>query len=258
MVVELESQRWADVADSDDWDEMISFAAPHVGDAARAASPRPKRRSCSPRTSLESIRECHHSSICGEFRAEAPEFIPTQTMHCPLVGLCCAHDEVAEVPARRRRRRNGQALNPQPPQEWGVMPEASEETWEQRLLHRRKVLDTLQARVERLSQQHHGGSTPHKLIMEENTEHRNLESSTPRQLRTPSTQSRTSSEVTKEWVSCVPRPDPQDRTTSRRQWRKAVDEWFKASLMMAECHGSVVSTEECISTNCDADSDCSE
>merc|ERR1719512_662324 len=123
------------------------------------------------------------------------------------------------------------------------------------MLHRQKVLETLQARVARLSQQQQQGSGTPQYCNEENTQHCNLDSSAPQLLRTPSTQSRASSEVTKEWVQYVPGPDPQDRTISRRQWRKAVDEWFKSSLMIAECHGSVVSTEECISTNCDADSD---
>lgn len=141
---------------------------------------------------------------------------------------------------------------------WGVMPDASEEVWKQRVLHRQKVLETLQARVARLSQQQQQGSGTPQHCNEDNTQQCNLDSSQPQPLRTPSAQSRASSAVTKEWIQCVPGPDPQDRAISRRQWRKAVDEWFKSSLMMAECHGSVVSTEECISTNCDADSDCSE
>jgi len=274
MAVESRPQRWADVADSEGCEEYFAIPA-FVGDAAREASPGRAMWS-NPRSSL-----CHDTSSVSRhvivdpvfgtsagLRVGAPEFIPTQTMHCPLVGLCEIDSVQASVeqqcvvePQARRQKRNKAArylpVQRQSPQEVGVMPEASEEVWQQRMLQRQKVLDTLRARVLRLTQQQQGSGTPPYCDME-NTQHCNVDDSPPQLVRTPSAWSGASSEVQKEWVLSASGPDPEDRTISRRQWRKAVDAWFKACLMVAECHGSVVSTEECISTNCDAESDCSD
>lgn len=261
MATESRPQRWADVADSSEEGEEGNYVVSvPTGEVVRTASPGPATWNGSSERSLSSsagsAQPARPPTGAIGLRATAPEFIPTLTMHCPLVGLyhvqdkACGSTEVAEVPAmrqvdepqarRRRRNKAAKSLSGQlAQQQWGVMPEASEEVWEQRVLHRRKVLETLQARLLRLSKQHVEGSS--------------LDLQLP-----PSAQGVCRSEVQKEWRPRVPGPDPENRSVSRRQWRKAVDEWFKASLLQAEYPGSVVSTEECISTNCDGDSECSD
>lgn len=128
-------------------------------------------------------------------------------------------EEVQQQRRRRRRKAAKPAQEDGQKQQWGVMPEVSEEVWEQRILHRRKVLTTLEARLLRLTriapQAADGGS-----------------------------------EVLPKEQTLGPMLDPEDRSVSRRQWRKAIDEWFKTSLLQCECNNSVASTEECISTHC--------
>jgi hypothetical protein len=224
-------------------------------------------------------------SKISALNASAPEFIPTMSMVCPLMCVLEASmtPSAPSVPREQQRRwgiakvvsqpapamelcdtaelaaphlHSGSAPNPaacgggedllqrrrrkkagkgqQPTQVWGEMPEVSEEVWEERIAHRHKVLGTLEARLQRLCQ--------NMIITEKSARGRN-DNSAGEDLRE---------------VARSVKPDPEDRTVSRRQWRKAVDNWFKASLLQCECQGSVVSTEECISTNCDGESECSE
>jgi len=220
--------RWADAADSEaeDFDDVSS---PEVCQEAQ----KEEEELCRARLTETST-----------LNASAPEFIPTMSMVCPLVGVCLFQAAAAapehlhldqgvspkpaesanadDVQQRRRRRKKAQHQ----PQQWGIMPEVSEDVWEERIAYRYKVLATLEARLLRLSRG--------IVLTEKNAE---------------------SIIASSQEMSRTNRPDPEDRTVSRRQWRKAVDDWFKASLLQLEVPSSVASTEECVSTNCDGDSD---
>jgi len=163
--------------------------------------------------------------------AQAPAFIPTLSMVCPLVGVYVMQGTPAQAygedPQQWRRGKKQAWRNA--PQEWTVIPEVTEDVWEDRIAYRYKVLDLLEKRLVRLTQtaaleKSHAG-----------------------------------------WAQ-DDKPDPENRYMSRRQWRKAADDWFKAQCLQWELSGSAVSTteerpnsvvsmEECISTN-DGDSEC--
>lgn len=194
----------------------------------------------------------------------APEFLPMVSVQCALVGICtfvvgvelqaitagamgstagaasaaaasmAAADERLVRPTRRggarqrgqRWRRGLRAAGEASSETGGACSGAqeapeivSEEVWEQRAQHRRKVLLGLEARLLRLAAE----GKPWDRQKEE----------------------------------LLPaRPEPEDRSLSRRQWRRATDLWFKESAML-RCPGgpgSVASTEECISTQwCDGE-----
>lgn len=217
---------WADAADSDD-DVVDHVSLPEV---------------CREAQKQEEL-SCSRLMETSTLNASAPEFIPTMSMVCPLVGVCLlqasapeplhqglssgtAQSINADAVQQRRRRRKKAGKGQPSTQQWGVMPEVSEDVWEERISHRYKVLATLEARLLRLSR---------GIVLSEKNQEGLMD------------------EVQE--ILRVRKPDPEDRTVSRRQWRKAVDDWFKASLMQLEVPSSVASTEECISTNCDGDSD---
>lgn len=178
----------------------------------------------------------------GPLNPMAPDFVPTLSMFCPLVGTCvvdpagrttieqatdnckesCQSSACASLSVAADEMRV-------PP---GVVPETSEEVWQHREQVRRRELAILEASVFNSNDRRHIGHL-------------------------------------KELMLPV-KPDPSDRSMSRRQWKKATNQWVKAmfSVVCSE-HGassSVASTEdiqECqsstaVSTSCDGASDCSE
>jgi len=199
--------RWADVAESD------GDSSEEAEDAARGQDGRPPAAlaNCSwPDRQVLLARAREGLNVA------APEFIPTLSRQCPLVGICYA------VAAQERQAPHDPTTAPplQPAEAAGVagdagrrqccvredraaslMPEASEEEWQHRIEMRRKELAVLSERLERRG--------------------RGIE-------------------------KAASMPDPTDRTISRRQWKKATDAWFKALLHVCpeEGHGSVASTEE--------------
>lgn len=169
----------------------------------------------------------------------APEFIPTLSMACPVVCVCIPED--AGTPEKRaeplqglggdRRRRGLMGRKRQPPAlrvpankrtkseerqssssalpGQSQMPPASEQEWQHRIIMRKKAISV-------------GKETPeYKWLAESKQQHEE-------ELVEPLT------------------PDPTDRTVSKRHWKYAVQVWRMAlkQRYVEECGGSVVSTEE--------------
>lgn len=241
----LRHESWADVDDSESdgefsseaaFDASLEEAVPLRGNLVGVAQHDPSR-------SL-----ARHRAGEAALNCEAVEFIPTLSMHCPLVGMCVLEpeadargtgellagstfeDQLGSSTAAGRRRRHRKAKKPQQkPQEIGVMPEASDETWQHRAEMRVKELAALEAKLYAASQGKYAAKDTNK-------------------------------------DETLMQPDPTDRTVSRRQWKRATDQWFKALLRQwcpEEGHGSVASTEELqslatLSTHCDGESECSD
>jgi len=224
--------------------------------------------------------------------ATAPEFIPTMSQECPLVGLCVLpaagaaergpqetgesliadaveanpelgrllpgtrSDAAAVKPrATKRGRRKATRSPDQPPHEWGVMPEVSEEVWEHRVDMRRKELAMLEERLSRFNGAAALQATGRPAAAKEEESAAAAESTGGQLIADGQVKG-----------LLLEKPDPTDRTLSRRQWLKATDQWFKASVLRwcpEEGQGSVASTEEwqslaTISTHCDGESECSD
>lgn len=100
----------------------------------------------------------------------AREFVPTLTMECPLVGV-----------VMRGHERPGHLAN-------GEMPEASEETWQQREANRKRSIS----------------------IYKDSPEYQRYAKEEPLETR----------------GEAAPRtPDPADRSVSKRRWKASVHEW---------------------------------
>lgn len=136
--------------------------------------------------------------------ADAPEFLPTLTMYCPLVAVCCMVAPSGDVPLAAEPLAPETLLSCLPHADQQDCADASlsnvtEDEWQHRLSQRQKGLDLLSERL------------------------------AARGFRDD-----------KELAT----PDPADRSISRRQWKREVDTWFKASysLCMEEGSASVAST----------------
>jgi len=219
-------------------DEVDLAEASSRGNPAMEAAP---GRQSSPRSRARSAAS---SSLLNPL---APDFVPTLSMFCPLVGMCVLSPLADGVTTAQAAGLHGQEfcensaftdrhLEPPPVDNVrispGVLPEAPEEIWRHREQVRRRELATLEASV--------------------------LNSNDRRPM-----------EQLKD-LMLPAKPDPSDRGMSRRQWKKATNQWVKAmfSVVCLE-HGagsSVASTEdmqECqssttLSTSCDGSSDCGE
>jgi len=89
--------RWADMS-SEDEDLVETPAAIDPGRPLRGTSPglgSPGRRGELLRHEPLAPRGCQEAR---GLRAAAPDFVPTLTMVCPLVGVCCVVPEVAQQP----------------------------------------------------------------------------------------------------------------------------------------------------------------
>lgn len=229
----LFSCKWADVSDvsesEDDVDDLLpeSHGVPETAGVAQTIQ-----------DATVNVADLDGSQRAWRPNAEAPEFIPTLTMTCPLVGVIASEgvqqgffDEVLRVPhtpKRTRRRARKPQLTPleiparSPEAAGGELPEASEEQWQ----HRAEMRRTSVALVKATSVY----------------EWYNM--AKPRET----------------WDKCEPMtPDPLDRTISRRQWRGNVERWRQLlqELYMEEgdggddrCSLGTASTETGSATHC--------
>mmetsp|Transcript_16579 Transcript_16579/g.33624 ORF Transcript_16579/g.33624 Transcript_16579/m.33624 type:complete len:250 (+) Transcript_16579:59-808(+) len=192
--VGLRRPRWADAVDSD---------RDGLSDDALSTTDGDTRDLHSQGDLEDDASDCSHlrgrGSGAGRLRADAAEFVPTANSQFDFVGIVVLgprmdNTDSATEGARGRRRRNktmGQWLHTE--SQLGVVPEVPEETWRHRGQQRRKELATLEARVRALSL----GVCDQDCCVDD--------------------------------VDAA-RPDPEDRSMSRRQWKRAVDAWFKMLL----------------------------
>merc|ERR1719193_444876 len=259
------SDKWADVQDSESDGELSNASHDAWADEWPEATLRGNLAGES--RFGPSNPPTRHDSVGAGLNAEAVEFIPTMSMACPLatemcllegtrdpetdvcwavVGLVVDAEEAApfqqKAPGKSRRPKaphvmarqaqepkakaqhaterrakapQSKAAAPPEDRDAGGMPEASEETWQHRIEMRNKELASLEEkalamRAVALCKAGAASTT-------------GAEDELPR------------------------KPDPTDRTVSRRQWKRVVDIWFKALLRVLcpeEGPSSVASTEE--------------
>lgn len=266
------SQRWADVADSDEEDgddidiedimpmpskqRLRAANTDEFGSEATTATPTSSRFASSLSDDVACSVQSESSSTnepAMRWNPEASEFIPTLSYRC--MGVCEV-EESAEVGAttepRKNRRRKQKSSRSRlssmavvdeegtfVTEEQlagkaadGMMPEVSEEVWEHRVEMRLRELMILKDRVLR---------SVDATCKPEIAARRRIE------------------------IESATMPDHTDRTVSRRAWRRGTHDWYKA-LMAQWCpedsHSGNVSSDErqsteAASTNCDVGSECS-
>lgn len=279
--------RWADIGASDSEGEDVLPAVPFSIDDSYREAPVPSledsrsglnRRlaGCSaglgeerpqdftfllerPRATSEETRASTTESPAWRPNVHAPEFIPTLSMSCPLVGLIAGSPNMEALECRGPSEA---AVAPftTPEKSRAPSPGPSGERRRRRGGKRRSLLQEPLQKRSRSAENENSGSQA--VVQGEQVHHDALPEATEEDWQRRGEVRRKAVETIKQfpeyqwYAAATPReereagapttPDPQDRTISKRKWKFLTTTW-RSSLKQRyteEGHGSVVPTED--------------